>query len=164
MEIKLNRNISRFIFPIFSLLLFVSLAPFYRITCFRNTARDRKINLQQRLPFCNKRDIVLVLHFRGFIYLARKQISKNLHGLDVFENYRPAKIQLLEKIYALRAKITRIINKRDMNLNIMFHVLIHVYISTFEAFYLTAHISAVALCYRLYSFKPCSLFLLQQNV
>lgn len=57
----------------------------------------------------------------------------------------------------LRAKIRRAINKRDMNLNVMFHVLIRVYVSTFETFYLTTFISA-ALCYWLYSFKPCSLF------
>jgi len=36
-----------------------------------------------------------------------------------------------------------------MNLNVMFRVLIHINVSTFEAFYLTSHISA-ALCYRLY--------------
>lgn len=29
-----------------------------------------------------------------------------------------------------------------MNLNVTFHILIHVYVSTFEAFYLTTYISA----------------------
>lgn len=46
-----------------------------------------------------------------------------------------------------RVKITDIINKCDMNLNFMFHVLIHVHVSAREAFYLTAYISRYAIGY-----------------